>query len=78
MNWIKNNINWLYLIGVILTFASSFLFTRHGFDWLDFTETGGIGSTVGGITTPFVGLITITLLSLTIKEQLNFNITQQK
>lgn len=39
------------------------------------TETGNIGSTIGGITSPFVGLLSAILLYITLKEQRNYNHT---
>ena len=39
----------------------------------DFTNTGQIGDTIGGITAPIIGLISIILLYKTLKEQQKFN-----
>lgn len=47
-------------------------------DCLNFTETGQIGDTIGGITAPVVGLCSIILLYYTLKEQMNFNKSQSK
>lgn len=47
-------------------------------DCLNFTETGQIGDTIGGITAPIVGLCSIILLYFTLKEQMIFNKSQSK
>ncbi len=47
-------------------------------DCLNFTETGQIGDTIGGITAPIVGLCSIFLLYYTLKEQMIFNKSQSK
>lgn len=47
-------------------------------DCLNFTETGQIGDTIGGITAPIVGLCSVILLYYTLKEQMNFNKSQSK
>ena len=46
--------------------------------YFDFTSTGSIGDTIGGITAPFIGLLSILLLWWTLKEQLAFNREQTK
>lgn len=51
-----------------------FLFTRTAVcDNLVFTETGQIGDTIGGITAPFIVIINIILLIITLRAQLRFN-----
>lgn len=57
------------------------LFTRpyiNGWDFFDFSGTGEIGDTIGGITSPIVGLISILLLWWTLRAQLKFNEQQDK
>ena len=69
------------IFGVLGVFFGPFIFTRHypfGWDWLDFSQTGDIGDTIGGITAPIVGLISILLLWWTLKEQLKFNDKQDQ
>ena len=55
------------------------IFTQPSF-WkeLDFSGTGQIGDTIGGITAPFIGLISVWLLWRTLCEQINFNKEQAK
>ena len=58
---------------------SPWLFTRgHLYDWdfLDFSQSGSIGDTIGGITAPIVGLVSILLLWWTLRAQMDFNAKQ--
>lgn len=50
-----------------------YIFTRNSFSSVTFTETGQIGDTIGGITSPFIGIISIFLLIKTLLEQQKFN-----
>ena len=64
----------LLLLAIILIVISPFLFTRPAiWSFFSFTDTGQIGDTIGGITAPFVGLISIILLWLTLNAQRDFN-----
>lgn len=45
---------------------------------LAFTDTGQIGDTIGGTTSPIIGFVSIVLLAYTLIEQLNFNKQQNK
>lgn len=66
-------------IGVIGVLFGPLIFTRQvpfDWQWLDFTETGQIGDTIGGITAPVVGLVSVLLLWWTLREQLRFNTKQ--
>ena len=63
----------ILLLGVIL---GPWLFTQpcfRGWKSLDFTSTGDIGDTIGGITAPFIGLLSILLLVWTLQEQIRIN-----
>lgn len=65
------------LCGVIF---GPIVFTRpypFKLEWLNFSQTGDIGDTIGGITAPFVGLISILLLWLTLREQVRINSRQE-
>ena len=81
----KDSFQWMYkaclVVGILGVFFGPYIFTRHypfGWDWLDFSQTGDIGDTIGGITAPIVGLISILLLWWTLKEQLKFNDKQDQ
>ena len=65
------------IVGIIGVFISPILFTRGSlFKIFDFSNTGQIGDTIGGITAPIVGLVSIILLYLTLREQQTFNSRQ--
>ena len=66
----------LLIIGILSTLLGPWLFTRtYLFDWsfFDFSQTGQIGDTIGGITAPIVGLVSIILLWMTFDAQVKFN-----
>lgn len=76
LRWYQYVLFWLGIIGV---FVSPWLFTRpFPFNWtfFDFSQSGQIGDTIGGITTPIVGLVSILLLWWTLREQVKFNAQQ--
>lgn len=72
-----HTIKFILGVGIIATLLSPVLLTQDSF-WgiFDFTETGQIGDTIGGITAPIVGLVSIILLYITLKEQQDFNAQQ--
>jgi hypothetical protein len=74
-HWIKITV----IIAVLLTIIAPFLLTRSNFyEGFNFSNTGQIGDTVGGITAPIIGLVSILLLYYTLHEQRKFNKTQRK
>lgn len=75
-----NGINWrsiLWLIVVILLICAAPVILTQGtlFGWeiFDLSDKGTIGDTIGGITAPIIGFLSIVLLWLTLQEQLRFN-----
>lgn len=61
------------ICAVILCF-SPWVFTRPSIcEDFNFSNTGEIGDTIGGITAPFIGVISIILLWITFREQRRFN-----
>lgn len=79
------NLKWyhiaLLVTGIIGVIVAPWLFTRPtplGWNSLNFSNTGEIGDTIGGITAPFVGLVSILLLWWTLRAQLEFNAKQDK
>lgn len=74
------SIDYIFIIGLgLLLLLAPWLFTRPAFcECLNFSNTGGIGDTIGGVTAPIVGLISIILLWLTLREQFIFNKTQAR
>lgn len=67
----------LLSIIVIITIIAPTLLTRPAYcELFDFTKTGGIGDTIGGITAPILGFVSIFLLYKTFREQQKFNRSQ--
>jgi hypothetical protein len=73
---LKNG-NLLLWVGIPIVLIAPFLFTRK-FGLLDFTQTGNIGDTIGGITAPIIGLIGAFLVFLALKAQTQANILVQQ
>ncbi|KGN79445.1 hypothetical protein HQ35_07765 [Porphyromonas cangingivalis] len=66
-------------ITVIITIIAPTLLTRPAYcELFDFTKTGGIGDTIGGITAPILRFVSIFLLYETFREQRKFNRSQIK
>lgn len=77
-NWLKEHLTVVYIIIIITIIISPFLLTLPSISFLDFKGTGQIGDTIGGITAPIIGILSSTLLYLTLKEQFKFNESQKK
>jgi hypothetical protein len=84
--WIFKYIDCIVIISlVIIFFAPSFISQPYSEWWtgcpifgnIDFSETGQIGDTIGGITAPFIGVLSILLLYITLKVQIKVNKSQQ-
>lgn len=70
---IKKNI-YLLFIGTVLIFTSLFVFTRPAlFDFWNFSETGQIGDTIGGIASPIISLIGAFLVYISFQAQNDAN-----
>ena len=63
-------------IGIPFCLLMPFILTSVGI--IDFTETGQIGDTIGGITAPFVGLLGSILVFLALKSQIDANLNLQE
>lgn len=73
----QKKIIWYIVIGsVVAIILAPYLLTRSNVCGLSFLSTGEIGDTIGGITSPIVGIVSIVLLAYTLIEQLNFNVKQ--
>lgn len=70
---ITKNIGAIILIVVLIAILAPIIFTLPGFEYFNKTTTGQIGDTIGGTTAPFWGFLSVVLLYLTFREQLNFN-----
>lgn len=68
-----------FVIGVvIICFTAVYFFTRNTlFKSLDLTNTGQIGDTIGGITSPIIGSIGAILVYLSFKQQFEANEIQK-
>ncbi|HNR21033.1 MAG TPA: hypothetical protein PKN75_14555 [Bacteroidia bacterium] len=62
----------LLLIGILLTIIAPYFLTRS-WGLLDFSSTGQIGDTIGGITAPITSLIGAILVYFALKEQIKAN-----
>ncbi|MCF6129058.1 hypothetical protein L1S35_05185 [Flavobacterium sp. AS60] len=66
-------------IGVLLIFISLYLFTRPAFlSSFDFSSTGQVGDTIGGISAPILNLIGAYLVYISFQAQLEANRIQAK
>lgn len=65
---------WFLLAGILVILIMPFLFTGHSFnERFDFTGTGQIGDTIGGITAPFLNLIGAFLVFYALQAQVTAN-----
>ena len=66
-------------IGIFLIFLSLYVFTRPAiFDSWNFTQTGQIGDTIGGISGPIINLIGAYLVYISFQAQIEANRIQAK
>ncbi|RXM41479.1 hypothetical protein BOQ62_00150 [Chryseobacterium sp. CH21] len=69
---IKINILLILTSSILFTFIAPLIFTLK-LDLIDFTETGQIGDTIGGITAPFINVLNAILIYIAFTEQLKAN-----
>ncbi len=64
----------ILLIGIVLIFLSLYIFTRPAYfeNW-NFSDTGQIGDTIGGITAPIINLIGAFLVYISFQAQIKAN-----
>ena len=77
IQFIRKYIGCIVFVVVLLALMAPRVLTLHGAAWLDLTQTGEIGDTIGGTTSPFWGFLSVILLYLTLKEQQKFNEAQK-
>ncbi|MBA4743961.1 MAG: putative phage abortive infection protein [Muricauda sp.] len=58
---------------ILISFLAPWILTNNKFSIIDFTDTGGIGDTIGGIMNPFIGLAGIILTFLAFYLQYKAN-----
>lgn len=64
-------------LAIVLSFFAPYLFTLPNFRGLDFTETGQIGDTIGGIMNPFIAIAGVIASGLAFYLQYRANILQR-
>lgn len=86
LDWFERNIGVVIIIMIAIIILAPSFFSGSTFTWLencfllrnvDFSNTGNIGDTIGGITAPFIGVLSIILLYITFREQRRFNKAQK-
>lgn len=70
-------IKWIVGVSILIILLAPFVLTRPSFETLSFLKTGQIGDTIGGISSPIVGIVSIFLLAYTLIEQLDLDIKQK-
>ena len=74
--FLTNYAHIILLVGLIVTIFSPYLFTRN-WNLVDFSQTGQIGDTIGGITGPIVGLLGAFLIYISFRAQIRANEIQR-
>jgi hypothetical protein len=70
----RRNARLALFVGIPLLLLAPFFLTGFSyFKWANFTTTGQIGDTIGGITAPIVNLISAVLIYLSFRQQLLAN-----
>lgn len=77
LNYIKRNLSKILIIAILLVLFLPFILTRN-INGIDFTHTGEIGDTIGGISAPIIGLLTSVLLYLALIEQKDATLLQKQ
>lgn len=68
-----------FVIGIVLIIVLPFILTRSAvYDIFDYSKTGGIGDTLGGIMGPFIAILASALTFLAFWVQYKFNQTQSR
>lgn len=68
-----NTTQLILILGGIILFIPPIITLDSAFDFFNFTETGQIGDTIGGVTGPFINAIGAILIFLAFKEQIKAN-----
>jgi hypothetical protein len=76
LNWVSRLLIAIAGIFVLASFILPFILTH--FSVLDFTETGQIGDTVGGIMNPFISIASVAAMFLAFYMQFNANKLQRE
>lgn len=68
-----SNIQLLLIITFIILIIPPLLTNISIFHWFDYSSSGQIGDTIGGITAPFINGLAALLVFITFKEQVKAN-----
>ena len=72
--WLSRNANLIFFIAALCTICSPIILTQFTlFPQIDFSQTGPIGDTIGGITAPVINLFAALLVFLAFREQVKAN-----
>lgn len=66
----------LLVVGIPITIIAPFICTQFGL--VDFNNTGPIGDTIGGITSPFINIMAAILVFLALRAQIDANLLIQE
>jgi hypothetical protein len=70
LKWFERNVTLVMIVLLLFTLIAPVLFSLNSFyQFFDLSKSGNIGDAIGGITAPFLGLLTIFLIYLTYKSQ---------
>lgn len=72
-NLYLNDISGIIILLIVIILFIPYLFTRSVFSDFNFSETGQIGDTLGGITSPFINGLSAILVFIAFKEQKRSN-----
>lgn len=77
--WLARNAGFLFLVAFIATISAPYFVTQFSiWPYIDFTKTGSIGDTIGGITAPVINIFAALLVYLAFREQVKANDIQVK
>lgn len=72
--WLSKKAGCLFFIAFIITLTAPYFITQYSvWPYLDFSNTGSIGDTIGGITAPIINLFAAFLVYLAFREQVKAN-----
>lgn len=68
-----NHVFWLTILVIVIIVVVPWLFTQKYFTLGDYSSTGQIGDTIGGLASPFINGLAAILVFVTFREQVNAN-----
>jgi len=77
--WLSKNTGVLFLFTSVITLLAPYFLTQFSiWPYVDFSRTGSIGDTIGGITAPIINLFAAFLVYVAFREQIKANELQVK